>query len=460
MAKSREERIAAARAKVKKLKEASKQRGRADRMDWRPKALIYLHPDTDIHERRRVWFSKEVDEKDEGKKGKKKGKKGKRIVTVPYNVPDDPECDAFYLLRQVLKDDEGIDGDEVILVVGSGRDKVEYRKGDILNWDDYDYKKRLHPQSDFVCAAVMVEHKGKEVDHPKLETLSGAKTLGKEIVKEIETEVDENGDELGNPFLNPYPFLIEYDETASGTDMYSASARTRKSPNEAVTELLEQDPPDFSDEIEVDDAEAVHAMLTDCLVYDLEIPEPKDAVFKDGTKAEDGDGDQVEDPPKKGEREPEEEPKSAAAQEPAEEVETDRGEEASEDEEDEIAAAERALAEAKAKRAEKAEKAAKAAKSGKSKAKPKKAEKEDKPKTTTRRRKVAKPDPPADDVKVPKDYKDPGPRPDDPNVTWWPDREKGEPYDICPKCEREIPEDATECPHKDCDAEYVVDDGF
>ena len=83
-------------------------------------------------------------------------------------------------------------------------------------------------------------------------------------------------------------------------------------------------------------------------------------------------------------------------------------------------------------------------------------------KTTTKKttkkstKKVAKdPEPPKDEVKVPEGYDDPGPRPDDDNVGWWPDREKGELYDLCPKCDRPVREDDMKCPHKDCGVEYA-----
>jgi hypothetical protein len=499
MAKSKEERLAAAKAKVKKLKEATLTKGRTDRMDWRPKALIYLHPDTEIFDRRRVWFAKEIDEKDEKDKkggGGKKGGKKKKVVNIPFNVPDDPECDPFYLLRKVLREAEDIDGDEVILVVGAGRNKTEYRKGDILNWDDYDYKKSLKPQNDVVCAAIMVEHKGKAIDSPKIETLGGAKTLGKEIRKEIEAEVDENGDEKGNPFFRPYPFRIEFDETASGTDMYSARARPSIDPEKAVEELLDQDAPDLSDEIKVEDVKVLQKLIVDSLVYDLELLEPKKSGGKSGEKSDD----EVEDPPAKADE------KTADPEAGVETAKTAP----SDDEDDEIAKAEAALAAAKNKAIDEAEDKLAAAKKKKAKAKKaadakakkeaeakakeeadaaakeeaeveedevakaerllaeakakKEAAKKDaeKPKTTGRK-KIADeaPEPPADDVKIPEGYDDPGPRPDDENIAWWPNREAGELYDICPKCERPVGEKDVKCPHKDCGVEYASgDDAF
>ena len=435
--KKREERLRRAREKLAKLEAATRTRGRADRMDWRPKALIWLHPESDITDRRRVWFSKEIEEKEE--KGKRK--KGTRIVTIPYVVPDDPECDAFYLLRKALEADEEIDGEETVLVVGSGRSKVEYRKGDLLGWDDFTFKKRMLPQQDFVCVAILAEDKdGKRPSKLKCEIFSGAKTLGKEIRKEIEAEVDENGEERGNPFFSPYPFRIEYDESASGSDMYSARARPGVKSDDELEKLFDEDAPDLKDEITPSDGEAVYEMLKGYLVLDLDFPEPKDATFKAPKN-----GEQVEDPP-----------------------ETKDGEDLPDDDVERLKLAENEAAEKEAAEKEAAEKEAAekeaAGKEGtakKSTAKKSTAKKSTAKKETTRKRKVAvsDPEPKKDDVKVPEGYEDPGPKPDDPNVDWWPDRVRGEVYDLCPKCERPVHEDHIQCPHVDCGVHYAPVDG-
>lgn len=419
-------------------------------MDWRPKALIWLHPETDIHDRRRVWFAKEIEEKDE--KGNKKGKI--KVVNVPFVVPEDPDCDPFYLLRGELKAREDIDGDDVVLVVGKGRKKEEYRKGDVLGWDDYTFKKRLVPQQDVVFAAIL--SKNAKDDRPKklkVQVIAAAKTLGREINKEIEVEIDENGEERGNPLFTPYPFRIEYDETASGTDMYSASARPAIESDDELDELFGTDLPDMEDELKIADADAVYSMLKAALVVDLEIPEPKGATFPGRTRG----GDQVEDPPEaeeKADDEPDDEKEERAAREKAAEVAKKKKEAAAKKSAD----ARKKAAEAK-KAAEEAE--AEAEDLAAAEAKKKVAAKAEKPKTTRKRKVAVEPDPPKDDVKVPEDYDDPGPRPDEKNVGWWPDREKGEAYDLCPKCDRPVREDDQKCPHKDCEVSFApVGDAF
>ena len=230
-----EERKARARAKLDRLKQVTKTGGRgfADRMDWRPKAKIYLHPDTDLHDRKRVWFPKVIDTKEDeqsrsNRRAKKKPKS--KISWVPYVVHDEESRCPFAELRRILRENQEIDGDEIILVVGEGREKVEFCKGEVLGWDNYDFRKRLTPQSDFVCVALMAEDaKGNRPKELKLEVFSAAKSLGEDIRKEIELEIDESGEDEGNPFLRPYPFIITYDSDAQPSQMYDASGRVQES---------------------------------------------------------------------------------------------------------------------------------------------------------------------------------------------------------------------------------------
>jgi len=267
---TKEERLARARAKVDRLREVGQKSFSSERMDWKPRAKIYLHPDTEINDRLRVFFNREVAEKDDD--GKETGKK--KVVAVPYVVPDDPKACPFSALRELLRTRDDIDPDETILSVGKGRGKVEYCKGEILGLKGYDFRKNLKPQGDFVVAAVLVEDSKKK--RPKeltLEVLAGAKSLATEIRKEIESEVDESGDEKGNPFFEPYPFLIEYDDRESGSDMYSARGRPAERPDDdELMKLLDGECLDLSDELELSDPDAMLAALNDALVRDdLEI---------------------------------------------------------------------------------------------------------------------------------------------------------------------------------------------
>ena len=58
-----EERRKLARDRAEKLRKSSFPR--ADRMDWKPKALIWIHPLSDIVDRRRVWMAKELEERED-----------------------------------------------------------------------------------------------------------------------------------------------------------------------------------------------------------------------------------------------------------------------------------------------------------------------------------------------------------------------------------------------------------
>lgn len=267
---SKEERIARARAKVAKLRAVGASGQRSRGMAWKPKAKIYLHPDTEILDRQRVWFPCEVDEKDEN--GKPSGKK--KVVSLPFVVPDDPKANPFEVLREKLREAEEIDPDEVVISVGKGRSKEERCKGEILGIEGYDFKKNLRPQGGFLCSAILVEDsKKKRPDKLKVEMLEGAKTLANELRKEIESEVDEGGEEEGNPFVKPYPFMIEFDETERGSDMYSARARTRETPegDEELQALLDGECPDLSDEVEPTSWEDMLKVIQKALVIELDL---------------------------------------------------------------------------------------------------------------------------------------------------------------------------------------------
>lgn len=396
----KERRLENARAKLNRLREVSKTRnGGAQRMDWKPKAKIYLHPDTELHDRLRIWFPKEIELKqdDDGKSGRRSKSSGKgaktKVVNLPFNVPSNPKECPFQTLRQILKDRGDVDGDDVILSVGSGRNRVEMCKGEILGWDGYDFRKSLKPQSDFVCAAIMISDKnGKRPDDLKCEVLSGAKSLGTEIRKEIESEIDESGEEAGNPFFNSYPFIIEYDENERGSDMYSARARVQESPkgDEKLEKLLEADPPSLEEEIELSDVDVMLATLNDAIVYDGIVVEVDSATFTRPEKSR-------------------EESKNSEKQ--------NEGEKNSEiiQSENSDVLREGVIVEAESLKTSKSPKSKKVKES-----------------------KVVEEEKPAK------------------KLGWYP--KDGEDYDICPKCREPVPVDATKCPHTEfngCDAEYV-----
>jgi len=435
-----EQRKEAARAKLAKLKEATQSKG-VNRMDWRPRAKIYLHPDTEIYDRRRHWFSKEVEDKDE-----KGGKKKSKLATFPYNCPGEKKC-AFCALRSYLRDHDEIDNDEVILAVGQGKAREEYVKGEILGLKDqgYDYRRDLYPRGDFVCAAVMVENSKKErPTELKLEVFSGAKALGKEIRKEIETEVDERGDE-GNPFFSPYPFLIQFDESESGSDMYSAKARPSEHPDDAIQAILDSEPPDFSDEIKPGDPDAILAVVEHALVREGIKLVVEGCTFvppgeQGSTASEPEEESEPEEVEVEEEVEIEPEPPKAASKpvvaprsEPAAESPAVRAARAK-------AQAAKAAAEAARLEAEAAEAEAQAQEKPKAEPEPKP---EEKPKSGNGKAKTeAKPRTTKKEVKPAEEKK----------LAWEP--KEGEEFDICPKCRQKIPTTATECPHPGCGAKY------
>ena len=240
--------------------------------------------------------------------------------------------------------------------------------------------------------------------------------------------------------------------------MYTAHARPSRKTDDEIEKLFDVDAPDLKGEITPSNGLEVYEMLKKALVLaDFEFDKPKKS-------AETEEGDQVEDAPDApdapaDEVVDEEAKKAAAAKRAAAKKKAAAAEKAAEAAREAEKAAERAekaAEEADEVEAEAAKKAAdkKAAKTSTKKVSTKKVSTK---KVSTK--KVAVDEKPKDDVEVPDGYEDPGPKPDDDNVGWWPDRAKGEPYDLCPKCERPVREDHMSCPHKDCGVNYAPVDG-
>ena len=260
--------------KMKQLNQASKSNRMVENMDWKPKAKVFIHPDSDIYERYTVWFPCESEEQVQGKRGR--SKTIKKVINYPFVVSPEPNKNPFQILVNKLKEDDEIDLDEIILSVGSGRAKLELSKGQIIGHKEYGYKHRLIYSKDFITAGILIaDKKNNRPDKLKIEKLIGKASLAREIVKAIEAEVDELGEDDGSPFISPYPFLIEFDEDAPGSSKYSASARLALSPDEGdkeLLDLLDADPPTFEKELELDSFNEIAEMINSALVYEgLEI---------------------------------------------------------------------------------------------------------------------------------------------------------------------------------------------
>ncbi len=515
---TKEQRKERARAKMVKLREASKSNKSADRMDWRPKAKVVFHPDTEIKPRRRIWFPKVVDDKDDDKKGKK-GKKGNgktKVVSVPFNVPFDLEKCPFTLLSKILREDDTIDGEENILCIGTGRNKVELCKGEILGWDGYDYKKSLKVGNDFVAVAVMIENvKKKRPSNLKAVIFSGAKSLGSDIMKEIESEMDESGEELGCPFITPYPFILQYDEDERGSDMYSANARPSDADevaeDEELMKILNEEPPDIESEIELSSisemVKAINsAIIYEGLVIEMEgVEDDKDSKTnkaaakgkskKSAAKSSAKVKEETEDPAPETEVEVEtvsdEDAEAQALAELEAEAEAELEAEALAEIKAEEATKKKALEKEAAAEKAKVDKALKAAKKAAAKAK-KEAEKEaadeaalkaakevaEKPLTKEEKKatliakkkaeiiakKKAEAAEKAAPVKEEKTEakKSKKAKKDEPKTETAVELNEDEDYDVCPTCKGKVDQDAKKCPHPGCPAVFVVegDDPF
>jgi hypothetical protein len=509
---TKEERIAKRKAraesKMKKLREASKSGNLTDRMDWRPKAKIVLHPDTEIKPRRRIWFPKVVDVKDDEKDGKKskKGSGKTKVVSVPFNVPFDTEKCPFALLSKILRERDDIDGEDNIICVGTGRNKVELCKGEILGWKGYDFKKSLKVNNDFVAAAVMLENaKKKRPSNLKAVIFSAAKSLGTEITKEIESEMDESGEEAGCPFITPYPFIIKYDEDERGSDMYSASARPQETDDVAedaeLMKILNDEPPDIEPEIELSSVSEMLKAINSSIIYDgLKIEmegvkedekdskTDKSAAKGKSKKSSTKNNSKVKEESENQEPEESEDPAPETVSDEDAEAQAQAELEAEAEAEAEIQAAADAELEAEAlaeiekeeadkKKAEAAEAAAKKAKldaakkaaakkkaevAAKKKKKAKELTKEEKKAALVAKKKaeiLAKKKAAA--VKKEKAKKEEKPKKSSKKVKDEAETEVGwepaddEEHDICPVCKGKVPVDAVKCPHPGCEAIFA-----
>lgn len=305
---SLEQRKAAAKAKIAKLKGMGG-RDFAKRLDWRPKARIWLHTTADILERKTVWFAKIIEDK--------KTKKSK-VIKIPFVTPEDPDRCAFVALTRALKEREDIDLDTVVLSVGKGKDRLTWKKGDIIGDDDFNFKNNLVPRKEALICAVMDKHledgemKVQEIKECQILTAPGM--VGRLLGESIDSQQDERGDE-GNPYLNPYPFVLKYNKKASSpSEMYSVSPFVGEECPEAILKLIEGPAPNTTQMTQPDDPDAMYMTLRDALEVDLpEFVAPKSDIG--ATEGAGGDEDDQED-------------------EPLEDEDTDNVEEADGDEED------------------------------------------------------------------------------------------------------------------------------
>lgn len=254
---------------MKEFMKDTKTRVQSDILDWKKmgEIVVYLHPASGIAKRRCHWFPTVGEKEVEVGKGKNKKKVKKEVV---YNIPvvcpvtkENKDADPICNLRKMLRENDDIDSDTVILRLETEDDIYEYTKGDIIGEEGYDWKKNLSYKKEYLFGVI-------NVDNPeKVEIAIVPHSLGKDTVKEIEDKQKDYGEEEGDPFQNPYPFRWTYDDQEFGADMYRAKA-TKSRMNDKIQKLLEDedqavDLEQFSTPMDpIDIAELVEK----CLVYD------------------------------------------------------------------------------------------------------------------------------------------------------------------------------------------------
>jgi zinc-ribbon domain len=218
------------------------------------KAIVFLHPDSGIYKRTVYWMPVygEVEEN-----GKQVFRTYNTMVVCPGSAKN-----PIAKLREALRENEDIDNDEVVLVVGKKKEKKEFTKGDILGAKGYDWQKSLAYKIEYLFGVV-------DKDNAKsVQVLVAPKSLGKKVTKVIEDQIEEEGEEDGNPFKNPYAFKLTFDKDASSpNEMYNA-VWNKAEPSEEVQELLEGDGPDNKPLTEPTDVAKIAYLVREALVLD------------------------------------------------------------------------------------------------------------------------------------------------------------------------------------------------
>lgn len=199
-------------------------------INWKQKGkiLFVVHPKSEIGERTMIRYE--------------------RIVTNDEGKNDIWGCRRFYTgdndisskFLEWLRDADHIDVDDVVLRLSAGKKVREFLKGDLLGYDDYDWKnKMLNPKSEFMLCAVDLD----EVDKG-WQVIPLTWGTGNKWWRCVESQIEEYGDEEGDPFVNPYVFKITFDAKAAAANMYMVERTTHKLPPEVI-ELFKKDPIDI-----------------------------------------------------------------------------------------------------------------------------------------------------------------------------------------------------------------------
>lgn len=219
-----------------------------------------------------------------------------------------------------LGEQDDIDADDVVLKLRHGKDRKDYRKGDLLGLKGFGWEgKILNSRVESIMCIVPHED-------PAVRLIALPISAGKRVWKVIEDSIDDLGEDEGNPQVNPYAIKVTYDKNAKrGADKYDANSSQIKITDE-IEACFEEKAHDVEAECSpsgenYDDhgttKEIVQALcIVDCPLWDMESADPE---------PEEDDGDEMpEDFGAKKNPRPEPEPED---DEPEEEEEDEEGDE-------------------------------------------------------------------------------------------------------------------------------------
>lgn len=186
----------------------------SDIIRWREDGQIvgFIHPKSGIFERRTYYLDTVVKEKD--KDGEIVKSLKRKIYICPGIDNGCPICE----FREFLRENQGIEDDEIVYSTTFGKKEIEMAKGDALGIKGYDWKNTLVPSKEYVFGFIDVDN---------IEAGVGAfiapTALGRAITAVIEERIESKGADKGDPLKKPYAFKFKYDEKAKvPADKYKA----------------------------------------------------------------------------------------------------------------------------------------------------------------------------------------------------------------------------------------------
>ena len=246
--------------------------------DWRDdgKITFFLHP--------KCYFGKRTQARIPGTRKDDDGK------IIPWSRRRFHHGDEDILARILawLKNADDIDASDVVLRVKAGKIVEEYRKGDLLGLDGFDWRKKpLNPRTEYLLAIVRAKK-------PKTgEILTLPFTAGRKISKLIDAEIAELGEDEGNPLETPWAIQVSFDEKASGSDMYSVR-RSNLKLTEEVEAFFAKEPEDVKQYTESSNEDLTEGTTAELLAKICVVPCPLLEVDREQESAEDDAGESDE----------------------------------------------------------------------------------------------------------------------------------------------------------------------